>query len=263
MALSLDLSGKRALITGVSSGIGLGVAGVMAEAGCDIVGCGLEATDSDDAQAFMAVVQQHGRTAHYTSLDVADTPTLRAWVADAADKLGGIDIVISNAGKDAFHGVVDATQAQWDRTFQVNLESHWQLVVAAKPHLDQAANPVVIITSSNHAFYTIKGCFPYNVAKAGLVAMTQSIAIECGPKIRAVALAPGFIQTPGADVWFNSFPDPAAERARTEAMHPAGRLGTPEEIGGMCAFLCSPYAHFITGTTIVMDGGRSAVMQDS
>ena len=65
------------------------------------------------------------------------------------------------------------------------------------------------------------------------------------------------------DVWFDSFPDPAAERARTEAMHPAGRLGTPEEIGGMCVFLCSPYAKFIIGTTIVMDGGRSAIMQDS
>lgn len=263
MALSLDLSGKRALITGVSSGIGLGIAGVMAEAGCDIIGCGLESDDSDGAQAFLAAVRQHERTAHYTSLDLVDTLVLRKWVTDAADKIGSIDIVISNAGKDAFHGVVGVTQSQWDRTFQVNLESHWQLVTAAKPYLDEAENPVIIITSSNHAFYTIKGCFPYNVAKAGLVAMTQSIAIECGPKIRAVALTPGFIQTPGADVWFNSFQDPAAERARTEAMHPAGRLGTPEEIGGMCVFLCSPYAKFITGTTIVMDGGRSAVMQDS
>ncbi|MEO0565320.1 MAG: SDR family oxidoreductase, partial [Chloroflexota bacterium] len=180
MSVKLDLSGKRALITGVSSGIGLGVAGVMAQAGCDVIGCGLEKTDSVGAKAFEDAVRQHGRVAHYTALDVADTTALKAWVSEGAERMGGIDIVISNAGKDAFHGVENATQTQWNRNFQVNLEAHWQLVVAAKPYLDEAANPVVIVTASNHAFYTIKGCFPYNVAKAGLVAMVQSIAIEFG-----------------------------------------------------------------------------------
>lgn len=263
MALTIDLNNKRVLITGVSSGIGLGIAGVMAEAGCDVAGCGLHAADSDGARAFIANVEQHGRRADYRTLDLQNAGDLRGWVADAAAWLGGIDIVISNAGYSAFEGVSDCTDDAWDAALTVNLAVHWKLAKAAHPHLTQATDPIVIVIASNHAYYTIPGCFPYNVAKAGLLGLVQSLAIEWGPTVRAVGIAPGFIDTPGGDAWFNSFPDPAAERARTEAMHPAGRIGTPTEIGGMCAWLCSPYARFITGTTLLVDGGRSALMQDS
>ncbi|MGH2524954.1 MAG: SDR family NAD(P)-dependent oxidoreductase [Anaerolineales bacterium] len=129
-------------------------------------------------------------------------------------------------------------------------------------HISIARNPVIIITASNHAFYTLPNSVPYNVAKAGLVAMVQSLAIEWGPHIRAVGIAPGFIDTPMNIEWFGQFPDPAAKRAQVVGIHPVGRLGTPEEVGALCAFLCSPLAGFISGTTILIDGGRSAVMQD-
>jgi NAD(P)-dependent dehydrogenase (short-subunit alcohol dehydrogenase family) len=78
-----------------------------------------------------------------------------------------------------------------------------------------------------------------------------------------VGIAPGFIDTAGNQTWFDSFPDPAAERARTEKMHPVGRIGTVEEIGALCAFIASPMAGFISGTTLCVDGGRSALMQDA
>jgi NAD(P)-dependent dehydrogenase (short-subunit alcohol dehydrogenase family) len=262
MALAIDLHGKRALITGASSGIGLGIAGVMAEAGCEIAGCGLNSADSPGAQAFRRAVEPYGRRADYRAVDLRDEAQLREWVAWAADWLGGIDLLISNAGLSTFESVTDCDNAVWDNALNLNLASHWRLCQAVQPHLIQSAEPVIVVIASNHAFCTIPGCFPYNVAKAGLVAMVQSLAIEWGPKIRAVGIAPGFIDTPGGDAWFNSFPDPAAERTRTEAMHPAGRLGTPQEIGGLCAFLCSPYGRFITGTTLLADGGRSALMQD-
>jgi NAD(P)-dependent dehydrogenase (short-subunit alcohol dehydrogenase family) len=263
MTLSIDLSGKRALITGVSSGIGLGIAGVMAEAGCDIAGCGLHDEDSDGAQAFKQSVATHQRQGSYQSLDLRDHNALKTWVAQSAEQLGGVDIVISNAGVSSFFGAANATYEQWNDALNINLATHWQLAKATRPYLLESSNPVIVVIASNHAWYTIPGCFPYNVAKAGLVAMVQSLAIEWGPDIRAVGIAPGFIDTPGGDTWFNSFPDPAAERARTEAMHPAGKIGTPTEIGGLCAFLSSPYAKFITGTTLLADGGRSALMQDS
>ncbi|MEM6530096.1 MAG: SDR family NAD(P)-dependent oxidoreductase, partial [Chloroflexota bacterium] len=118
MSITLDLSGKRALITGASSGIGLGVAGVLARAGCDVAGCGLDEIDSVGARAFEAAVQQHGRDAHYTALDVVNTSDLKSWVITAAEQHGSVDIVISNAGKDAFHGVATTTQIQWERNFQ-------------------------------------------------------------------------------------------------------------------------------------------------
>lgn len=262
MALAIDLTDKRALVTGVSSGIGLGIAGALAQAGCHVAGCGLDDADSAGADAFRQAVAEHGRAAHYHTVDVCDDAQLRGWVEQAAAALDGLDYVISNAGYSAFHGAADCTPDQWNSALALNLTAHWKLAHAARPHLLQAPEPVIIVITSNHAFSTIPGCFPYNVAKGGLVPLVQSLAIEWGPKVRAVGIAPGFIDTPAAHVWFNSFDDPAAERARTEARHPVGRLGTPHEIGGMCAFLCSPYSRFITGTTILVDGGRSALMQD-
>jgi NAD(P)-dependent dehydrogenase (short-subunit alcohol dehydrogenase family) len=119
---------------------------------------------------------------------------------------------------------------------------------------------VIILISSNHAYRTLPGCFPYNVAKAGMNALVQSLALEWGPRVRAVGVAPGFIDTPGNDAWFATFPDAAAKRAEVEAGHPAGRIGTPAEIGALCAFLASAHARFITGTTLLVDGGHGADM---
>jgi NAD(P)-dependent dehydrogenase (short-subunit alcohol dehydrogenase family) len=183
-------------------------------------------------------------------------------VSEAITVLGGLDIVISNAGRNAFLGASAASEQEWQDCMNLNLASHWRLAKAARPHLQQAKPGVFIVMSSNHAFHTIPGCFPYNIAKTALTGLVQSLAIEWGPDIRVVGVAPGFIDTPGNQAWFDSFPDPSAERKLTENRHPVGRIGTPEEVGNLCAFLVSPLSGFITGNTILMDGGRSALMQD-
>jgi NAD(P)-dependent dehydrogenase (short-subunit alcohol dehydrogenase family) len=128
--------------------------------------------------------------------------------------------------------------------------------------LKESNNGVIIVMTSNHAYHSIPGCFPYNVTKTALTGLVRALAIEWGPDIRVVGLAPGFIQTEGGEVWFESFADPEAEKDKTIKRHPAGKLGTVEEVGAFCAFLASDYARFITGTTYLMDGGRSAIMQD-
>jgi len=262
MTLNIDLSNYRALVTGVSSGIGAGIADSLAQAGCDVAGCGLEATNSEGAKRFVTTVESHGRRAMYQSLDIADASTSHSFVDWAASLLGGLDLVISNAGRNFFKGVEKATEADWESNMNLNLAAHWRVAQAAKPHLDQARAPVIIIITSNHSLYTIPNSFPYNVAKAGLVAMVQSMAIEWGPHLRAVGVAPGFVDTPLADAWFDEFPDPAAKRKQIEGLHPVGRLGTPDDVGALCAFLCSPLAGNISGNTILIDGGRNAVMQD-
>lgn len=262
MSLPIDLSGKRALVTGASDGIGFGVAGVLARAGCAIVGTGSVAPDHPRAQAFLKHVDACGGTAGYLCGDLRDPAVPARLVDDAVAALGGLDIVISNAGKNAFHGAANATEDDWENCLNLNLASHWRIARAARPHLAASDSGVLLLMGSNHAFSTIPGCFPYNVAKSGMVGLVQALAIEWGPAVRVVGLAPGFIETAGNQAWFDSFPDPAAERARTVAMHPAGRLGTPEEVGAFCAFLTSPFAGFITGNTLLMDGGRSALMQD-
>lgn len=262
MPLPLDLAGRKALVSGVTSGIGAGIAHMLARAGCDVAGNGRRPAESTGAQAFLASVAAEGRRGFYCACDLSLPDEPSRWVAEAARDLGGIDILVSNAGRNVFAGAADCREADWEECLQLDLTAHWRLAQAARPYLAKGAAPVVIVITSNHAFRTIPGCFPYNVAKAGLVAMVQSLAIEWGPTVRAVGIAPGFIDTPGNDSWFESFPDPAAERARTERLHPVGRLGSVVEIGALCAFLASPWAGFISGTTILADGGRSALMQD-
>src|SRR5574341_83122 len=262
MTLNIALTNYRALVTGVSSGIGAGFAEVLAQAGCVVAGCGLESERDEGAQRFLEQVNKRGRRAFYESVDLADSAAARAFVESAVQQLDGLDIVVSNAGRNFHIGASQLSETDWQANIDLNLAAHWRVVQAAKPYLDHAHAPVVIIMASNHAFYTLPNCFPYNVAKAGLLAMVQSLAIEWGPHIRFVGIAPGFIDTPMNIAWFGQFPDPAAKRAQVIDLHPVGRLGTPEEVGALCAFLCSPLAGYISGNTILIDGGGNAIMQD-
>ena len=259
MALSIDLTGRVALVTGVSNGIGAGVARMLARAGADVAGCG----QSPASETFENTVRAEGRDALYVATDVAKPEQLQHLVAATMERFGRLDIVISNAGRNVFEGAAQCSEEQWEHNINLNLASHWRLAALCKPHLERSDAPVIEIMTSNHAFATIPGCFPYNVAKSALTGLVRSLALEWGPGIRVVGIAPGFIETPGNDRWFDSFADPSAERQRTEKLHPAGRLGTCEQIGAWCAFLASSHAAFATATTYVIDGGRLAVLQDA
>jgi len=261
--LTIELSEKRAFVSGVTSGIGAGIAISLAEAGCDVAGCGRRPADSAGAQAFIRSVEARGRQATYIQADIAQRGAAKPTIEAAVEALGGIDILISNAGRNIFKGAATATDDDWDECMELDLAAHWRLAQAAQAHLNKGGQGVIVIIGSNHAWSTMPGCFPYNVAKAGLLGVVQSLAIEWGPNIRTVGVAPGFIDTAGNQNWFDSFPDPVAERQRTEARHPVGRIGSAEEIGALCAFLASPHAGFISGTTLCIDGGRSALMQES
>ncbi len=260
MSLTIDLAGKRALVTGVTSGIGAGIARCLAQAGCDIAGCGRRDAAAAGATGFVRSVEEEGRRAYYLSADISQPEAPAQLVAQAVDVLGGLDILVSNAGRNVFEGVADCSEEAWEECMNLDLAAHWRLARATRPDLKKSGG-VIIVIGSNHAWSTIPGCFPYNVAKAGLLGLVQSLAIEWGPQIRTVGIAPGFIDTAGNQTWFDSFDDPHAERARTEHSHPVGRIGTVAEVGQLCAFLASPMAGFISGATLCVDGGRSALMQ--
>jgi NAD(P)-dependent dehydrogenase (short-subunit alcohol dehydrogenase family) len=252
----IDLSGKTVLITGTSSGIGLGIAKQMAKAGANISGC---ATASDDKD-FVKQIQNYGANVLYTCCDVTKEEDLHKLVTETINKFGSIDVLISNAGKNIFKGAEKLTIEDWNKNMELNLTSHWKLAQLCKRHLEKN-NGVIIIMTSNHAYSTIPGCFPYNVTKTALTGLVRSLAIEWSPNIRTVGIAPGFIDTPGNQKWFNSFSDSNAEQQRTIDMHPVKKLGTVDEIGGWCVFLASEYAAFASGTTYLIDGGRSALMK--
>lgn len=261
MALSIDMSNKTILISGAISGIGFGVAKMFAQAGAKVIACA-ELDASHPLVADYAAAMQAFGGANYYRADLTQQADIAALAAKVEQEHGKLDVLVSNAGKNVFNSVEQTTQSEWDFNQKLNLESHWQLATAMKPLLDRSDAGLVILMGSNHAFSTMPGCFPYSVAKAGLLAMVRSMAMEWGPNIRCLGIAPGFIDTPGNQAWFDSFPDPDAARAETVALHPVKRLGTAEEIGGWCVFLASPFAAFATGTTYLIDGGRSTLMQD-
>lgn len=254
----IDLSRKTVLITGAAAGIGLGIAKMFATAGANIAGCGLE----QSAPEFIQAAQENNVKAFYETCDVTSKNNLDRFVKNTIDQFGGIDILITNAGRNVFEGAENCDDEQWSLNMQLNLESHWQIAKLCKPYLEKNGGVIIVITS-NHAYATIPGCFPYNVTKTALTGLVKSLAIEWGPCIRTVGIAPGFIDTDGNQKWFDSFTDPAAERQRTIDSHPVQRLGTPQEIGGWCVFLASEYAAFASGITYLIDGGKSALLQDN
>ncbi len=262
MALEIDLTGKRALVTGASDGVGAAVARVLARAGCRVAGTGRVASDHPRAVELLDSLRAEEREGVYLTGDLSDPAVPARLVDETVSSLGGLDIVVSNAGRNDFKGAETASEEDWQDCMNLNLASHWRLAKAARPHLMKNGSGVFIVMTSNHAFQTIPGCFPYNVAKTALTGLVRSLAIEWGPAIRVVGVAPGFIDTPGNQSWFDSFPDPEAERTLTNERHPVGRIGNPDEVGNLCAFLASPLCGFITGDTILIDGGRSALMQD-
>lgn len=263
MSFIIDLQDKVVLVTGVSSGIGLGVAQEFARAGAHVAGCARKEPDDKSAREFIQSIEREHVSALYIQADVTKPDDLKRFVDETVRRFGRIDIVVSSAGMNVFKGVTACTEEQWQYNLDLNLASHWRLGQLCQPYLAQHGEGVLLLMTSNHAFHTIPGCFPYNVTKTAITGLVRSMAIEWGPSIRTVGIAPGFVDTTGNDTWFNSFPDAAEERQRTIDLHPVKCLGTVEEVGSLCVYLASPKARFISGTTLLMDGGRSALMQDS
>lgn len=258
MALTIDLKGKIALVTSVTSGIGLGIAKMMAKAGCTVIGCAEQSETSDVAQRFLAEMGSFEAHSDYFKADMVVTEDIDGLVSDITGDYGRLDILVSNAGQNVFTGLENSTEKDWQFNLDLNLSAHWRLAKRCKSLLD-GNNGVIIVMASSHA----SGCAPYKIAKTALTGLVKSLARESGPGIRTIGIAPGFIDTSGNQQWFNSFIRTEEERQRTIDLHPVKKLGTIEEIGGWCVFLSSKYAGFASGTTYLIDGGRNAVLRDN
>lgn len=246
------------IVTGASQGIGHAIAQTFLKQGDIVIGCAFSSIEkAPHAKELLDLYPEHF---HYYSVDITRTESIAEFIASVEQLFGRLDVLVSNAGKNVFKGI-DCELEDWHHNLDLNLRSHWYMAKSCRSMLEKSKG-VILVMTSNHAFSTMPGCAPYNITKRALLSLVQSLTIEWGPAIRSVGIAPGFIDTAGNQVWFDSHGDGEKARLETIAKHPVGRIGTSEEVGELCLFLASPAAGFIAGTTIIMDGGRSALMQD-
>lgn len=240
------LAGARALVTGGGSGIGAGICRRLAVEGAVV------AVVDIDATAAEAIASEIGGIA--CSADVTDADSLRSVVDDAAAKLGGLNILCNNAGTSSQSPLADWDPEEWDRLVRVNLTGIFYTMRAAMPHLLAAGSASVVNTASISGIRPAAGEAPYAAAKAGVVALTASAALEYAPAVRVNAVSPGMIRTKLTEPIFAVFPD---QEQHYQATTPLGRVGMPEDVADVVAFLCSDMARFITGQNLVVDGGMT------
>jgi NAD(P)-dependent dehydrogenase (short-subunit alcohol dehydrogenase family) len=240
------LAGQRAVITGGGSGIGRAVCQRFAAHGARVAVLDI---DLDGAKATA-----DGIDGFAVEVDVTDAEALRVAVDTAAAELGGISLLMNNAGNSTMAPLAGWDVAEWDRIVRLNLTGVFNGMRAAVPHLLAAGGGAVVNTSSISATRPSAGEAPYSAAKAGVMALTASAALEYGPTIRVNAVAPGMIRTKLTAPLLDGLPDEVERYQRTT---PAGRIGAPEDIADVVLFLCSDLARFITGQTLVVDGGMT------
>ena len=247
----LDLSGRVALITGASRGIGRGCAIEMAKAGADVVVN--YRSHPDEADEVVAIVSSLGRRAVAIGADVATRPGVDHLVMEALDAFGRIDILLNNAYRSIRKPLLELTDEDVAATWDSCLWSVFRCSQAVARHMvDRGEGGVILAISSTFAFIPWPTSLPYNAAKAGVEHMILTMATELASyRIRVNAIEPGWTDTPGERQY--STEEQIREGAR---LMPLGRLGRPEDIGRMCAFLASDAAALVTGAVFRVDGGQ-------
>jgi len=254
------LAGKTAIITGAAQGIGLSIAKCFSMEGARIAIADIKVKQGQEAADLLT---DGGATAVFEHVDVADPTSVNDMTARVIQRLGPPDVLVNNAGIAVFGDPLDITAADWQRCFSVDLDGIWHCCRAVLPHLLARGKGDIINIASVHSFKIIPHCFPYPVAKHAVMGLTRALAIEyAGKNIRVNAIAPGYIATEIVERIFADASDPQALRRKTDALHPVGRIGRPEEIAWAAVFLASDEARFMTAECLVIDGGRCSLFHD-
>ena len=244
------LSGKTALVTGASKGIGSATAIALAEVGADVA---INYSRSDDEAAAVAEeCRSHGVSVRLAKADVADKGEVDRIVSETIDEFGGLDIAVSNAAYSDRELFYRADMEGFRRTIDVSMWGPFYLARAAAIHMvDRGQGGNIVVVSSPHANMAVPASTAYNMAKAAIDHMARTAAVElCSHRIRVNIIHPGWIDTPGERKHFSE--ETIAEEG---AKLPWGRLGRPEEIGRGVVFLCDPANEYVTGSTLTIDGG--------
>jgi 2-keto-3-deoxy-L-fuconate dehydrogenase len=242
--VSAELSGLAAVVTGGGSGIGLAAARLLAARGARVAV--LDLAPGDEFLGLQA--------------DVTDDASVRSAVESAGERLGGIDILVNNAGIGAIGTVADNPDEQWHRVFDVNVVGIVRVTRAALPYLRASAHAAIVNTCSIAATAGLPQRALYSATKGAVLSLTLAMAADhIGDGIRVNCVNPGTADTPWIGRLLAQAEDPAAERAALAARQPMGRLVSAEEVAAGIAYLASPAAASVTGTSLAIDGGMAGL----
>lgn len=252
----MRLANKVAIVTGGTLGIGRATVEKFHAEGAHVVSLATNRERTDD---LSRAYQNSDRPVLALVADVTDEAQVSAAMQRVRDEFGRIDILINNAGVNAYFDATTMTEAEWDSVFAVDLKGAWLCAKHVLPSMREQHSGSVVNISSIHSQMTISGMFPYAAAKSGLVGLTRSMALDYGPdNVRVNAVCPGWTRTQLVQEWFDMQPDPAAAEQEVIDVHPLGRIATPAEVANFIAFVASDEASFITGAALLIDGGLSA-----
>lgn len=245
------LEGKTAIVTGGSRGIGAACAEVFAREGARVAIFDLNGERGESLAAKIG--------ARFYRCDVARAEEVDAAVAQAAKDLGAVNVLVNNAGISIPQGIEEMSEADWDRTFAVNVKSIYLLSRRVIPLMRQAGGGSIINMASESAFIGFPMHPAYCSSKAAVMHLSKSMATRYAPeRIRVNALCPGTIETELLQEFFAELPDPAEAQAEIVKMHPLG-IGTPEDIAWAAVYLASDESRYTTGSAMLVDGGSTAI----
>jgi NAD(P)-dependent dehydrogenase (short-subunit alcohol dehydrogenase family) len=247
------LAGEVAIVTGGTRGIGRAIVELFLAEGARVAFCGREES------AGRAVERELGERSMFVTADVSSEADVAALADACAARLGPPTILVNNAGVNANFDATRMTGEQWDRFFAVDLKAAWLGAKHVLPHMLAAGHGSIVNVSSIHGFATLDGFFPYAAAKSGLLGLTRSLALDYGPHgVRVNVVAPGFTRTRLVQESIDRADDPGRAEREMVAGVALGRIGDPEEVARVVRFLASSEASYVTGASVLVDGGLTA-----
>ncbi len=241
------LKGKRVLITGGASGIGAATAARFLEEGSVV--CVLDR----DAKGREQIQKQLPALAGTVAADVSDLKQVQTAFQEAVGRMGGVDVLINNAGISIRHNFLEITPQEWDKVMAVNLTGVFYMAQTAARHMWERGSGVILQTASTNGIVGQPFYADYNATKAGIIELTRTMALELAPKVRVCAVAPGYVLTPMQRA---EYTDEMLEAVNRKV--PLRRHAQPEEIAALFAFLASDDAAYITGHVYTIDGAETA-----